>query len=70
LPEGMDATELLAKAITHKVAFVPGRPFFAHGGGGNTMRINFSNALPEQIEEGIKRLSAVIKEEMEGLALT
>lgn len=70
LPEGMDTTELLAKAIAHKVAFVPGRPFFAHGGGENTMRINFSNALPEQIEEGIKRLAAVIKEEMEELALT
>lgn len=63
LPEGMDSAALLEKAVEHKVAFVPGSPFYPHGGGENTMRINFSNATPGQIEEGIKRLSAVIKAE-------
>lgn len=69
LPDGMSATALLAKAVKNKVAFVPGSPFYPHGGGENTLRINFSNASPEQIEEGIKRLAAVIKAEMEALAI-
>ncbi|MBN1311360.1 MAG: PLP-dependent aminotransferase family protein [Anaerolineae bacterium] len=65
LPEGMNSTELLKKAVEQKVAFVPGSPFYPLGGGENTMRINFSNALPEQIEEGMKRLAAVIKAAMQ-----
>jgi 2-aminoadipate transaminase len=65
LPEGMNAKELLPKAVAQKVAFVPGSPFFSHGGGENTLRMNFSNARPEQIEEGMKRLAAVIREAMQ-----
>ncbi|RME44255.1 MAG: PLP-dependent aminotransferase family protein [Chloroflexi bacterium] len=61
LPEEIDTQELLADAIEEKVAFVPGRPFFAVGGGENTMRLNFSNAPPEQIEAGIERLGRVIR---------
>jgi 2-aminoadipate transaminase len=34
------------------------------GSGTNTMRLNFSNSSEEQIEEGIKRLSVVIKEQI------
>jgi 2-aminoadipate transaminase len=62
LPNGMDATELLPKAVEKMVAFVPGGPFHANGGGDNTMRLNFSNAKPEQIREGIYRLGQVLKE--------
>jgi len=61
-PEGVNTKDLLKKAIEHKVAFVPGSPFFPHGGGENTMRLNFSNAQPDQIREGIKRLGATLKE--------
>lgn len=61
LPEGMDAQGLLAETIAEKVAFVPGRPFYAAGGGENTMRLNFSNASPAQIEAGIERLGRVIR---------
>jgi len=64
LPEGMSSTRLLERAITYQVAFVPGGPFYPHGGGENTFRMNFSNANPQQIEEGIKRLSVAIKEEI------
>ncbi|HEC22368.1 MAG TPA: PLP-dependent aminotransferase family protein [Chloroflexi bacterium] len=70
LPEGMDTTALLKKAIENRVAFVPGSAFYPHGGGENTMRINFSNARPEQIREGIRRLAAVIEAEMEAASLT
>lgn len=62
MPEGVDSAELLEKAVEQKVAFVPGSAFFANGGGENTMRINFSNATPEQIREGVTRLAAVFAE--------
>ncbi len=61
LPEGSDATALLPKAVEHKVAFVPGTPFFADGTGNNTMRLNFSNATFEQIDTGIQKLGEVLK---------
>jgi 2-aminoadipate transaminase len=62
LPEWMDAAELLETAVSHKVAFVPGQAFHPNGakGGHNTCRLNFSNATPEMIEEGIKRLGVVL----------
>lgn len=67
LPEGMDTTQLLDKAVEQKVAFVPGRPFYPLGGGENTMRINFSFMTPDKIEEGTKRLASVIRQEMEAM---
>jgi 2-aminoadipate transaminase len=63
LPKGMDATELLAKAIERRVAFVPGLSFHATGGGENTMRLNFSNSAPDKIRIGIKLLGEIITEE-------
>jgi|SRR5579871_757321 2-aminoadipate transaminase len=64
LPEGMDAGELLKTAIAQKVAFVPGAPFHPNGGGANTLRLNFSNATPEQIHTGIARLGLAISEQL------
>jgi 2-aminoadipate transaminase len=64
LPEGMDSTAVLKEAVQYKVAFVPGGPFYPRGGGENTFRMNFSNATPDQITEGIKRLSLVLKQEI------
>jgi 2-aminoadipate transaminase len=60
LPEELDTREVLKAAVKQNVAFVPGAPFFPCGGGYNTMRLNFSNASPEQIREGITRLGAVL----------
>jgi len=57
----LDAKVIFDDALIKNVAFVPGAPFFAEGGGHNTMRLNFSNAKPEMINEGIGRLSEVIK---------
>jgi 2-aminoadipate transaminase len=56
LPPDVDATRLFHAAIEYDVAFVPGTPFYANGGGTNTMRLNFSLPTPGQIEEGIARL--------------
>ncbi|NTJ42716.1 PLP-dependent aminotransferase family protein [Agrobacterium larrymoorei] len=61
LPEGLDGAELLAQSIaTERVAFVPGKAFFADGSGTNTLRISFSCANEEMIDEGMKRLGRLI----------
>lgn len=62
LPDHFDGAALLAKSLkTQRVAFVPGRAFHADGSGGNTIRLNFS--LPDEatIDEGIKRLGALLR---------
>lgn len=69
LPEGMDSTALLERAIEQKVAFVPGSAFYPYEGGENAMRINFSYMPPEMIEEGIKRLAVAIQMEMEAASV-
>lgn len=62
LPEGYSTAEMLEKGVARQVAFVPGGSFHANGGGANTMRLNFSHATPERIEEGVRRLAEVIAE--------
>jgi 2-aminoadipate transaminase len=57
MPEHVNAEELLELAVEEKVAFVPGTAFYPDGRSGQCcMRLNFSNAKPEMIREGIKRL--------------
>lgn len=65
MPEYMDAADVLQDAVKRKVAFVPGEPFHPKGGGKNTMRINFSNASLEMIQEGIHRLGDVLYERIQ-----
>lgn len=63
LPAGMDGAELLAQSLrTERVAFVPGRAFFADGSNGNTLRLSFSCANEAQIDEGMKRLGRLIRD--------
>jgi 2-aminoadipate transaminase len=64
LPDCLNCQDLFKDAVAEKVAFVPGDSFFAEGGGFNTMRLNFSNACPEKINEGIFRLSNVLKKHL------
>ncbi len=64
LPKQMVAEELFHKAFELKVAYVPGAAFHPNGGGSNTLRLNFSNATPEMIVEGIKRLAKLFRENM------
>lgn len=62
LPAHLDGAELLAKSLkSEKVAFVPGRAFFADGSGGNTIRLSFSRTDEAVIEEGIARLGRLLK---------
>jgi len=63
LPEHVDASELMKAALKEKVAFVPGTPFYPNGGGKNAMRLNYSNAQPDKIKEGIERLGRAMLRE-------
>ena len=62
-PESIRTVELLNVALERKVAFVPGVNFYPLADGGhNAMRLNFSNAKPDMIVEGIQRLGLALKE--------
>ena len=61
LPEHIDTVNLLSKAVERKVAYVPGTYFCADGGHMNTLRLNFSNSTPQQIETGMSILNDLIK---------
>lgn len=64
LPEGMDARILLEKALAEeKLAFVPGGAFYALGDNQNTLRLSFSTCSPEDIQDGMMRLSSLIQRE-------
>jgi 2-aminoadipate transaminase len=69
LPPGMSCNKLFDAALKENVVFVPGDPFYAKNGfseeGGRHLRLNFSNAKPEQIREGIRRLAVAMKQQME-----
>jgi 2-aminoadipate transaminase len=64
MPDYIDGTELIKKAIEKKVAFVPGAAFHPDGTGKNTMRLNFSYSQPDVIREGITRLGMLLREEV------
>ena len=61
LPEKYDSMVLFDAAIKQSVTFVPGKPFYAVGGGKNTLRLNYTSCTPDKIEEGIKRLADAFK---------
>ncbi len=61
LPQAIDAADLLREVMQDHVAFVPGQGFHVDGGGHNTLRLNYSNARPDQIEEGIRRLASALE---------
>lgn len=64
LPEGLNAVELLPKAVEKNVAFVPGAPFYADNADPRTLRLSFVTATVEQINLGMKALADTIKEAM------
>ena len=61
LPEGMNATAALERAIAQNVAFVPGTHFYPEGGHENTLRLNFSMPEVPDIRSGMARLGAALK---------
>lgn len=64
LPEGMVAEDLLRKAVSLGVAFVPGSAFYAGAPQYNTMRMNFTHSNAEQLTLGMKRLEEALRLEL------
>jgi len=65
LPDYIDTTDLLARALRDNVAFVPGQGAFLDGRGRSSMRLNFSASGEDRIREGIRRIGQVIDEQMD-----
>jgi 2-aminoadipate transaminase len=65
LPDFIDTTDLLARALRDNVAFVPGEAAFLDGRGRNAMRLNFSGSNEDAIREGIRRIGEVVTEQVE-----
>jgi 2-aminoadipate transaminase len=64
-PPQINTGEFIKKAVAAKVAYVPGFAFYpGEDGGENAMRLNFSNAGEDMINEGIYRLGAAMKLEL------
>ncbi|KMM44257.1 MAG: PLP-dependent aminotransferase family protein [Cellulomonas sp.] len=65
LPEGLDARDMLPRAVTARVAYVPGTAFYYDGTGADHMRLSFCYPTPERIREGVRRLAGVVSGERE-----
>jgi 2-aminoadipate transaminase len=65
VPAGIDTSDLLAKALEHRVAYVPGRGFYADGSGGDQLRLCYSFPPPDRIREGVVRLGELLHEELD-----
>jgi 2-aminoadipate transaminase len=64
LPDYIDTTDLLARALRDNVAFVPGAAAYLDGRGTHSMRLNFSGSDSEEIREGVRRIGAVVEEQV------
>lgn len=62
LPEGLDAADLLPRAVARGVAYTPGAFFFVGGEGSRTLRLSFAALPASRVEEGVRRLGEVIRE--------
>ncbi|MCT2586519.1 aminotransferase-like domain-containing protein [Actinophytocola gossypii] len=65
VPEGVDTKAMLPRAVTARVAYVSGTGFYADGLGSRQMRLSFCYPTPERITEGVRRLAAVLSDELE-----
>jgi DNA-binding transcriptional MocR family regulator len=65
LPEGLDSKSMLPRAVTERVAYVPGTAFYADGFGSRCMRLSYCYPPPDRIREGVRRLAGVIGSELE-----
>lgn len=68
LPDGLDAGAMLPRAVTARVAYVPGSAFYAgadRSAGSSCLRLSYCYPEPDRIREGVRRLAAVVEEEIE-----
>lgn len=64
-PAAIDTAALLPRAAQSGVAYVPGAPFFPTRSARNHLRLSFSRVANDQIEEGARRLGALLAEAIE-----
>jgi 2-aminoadipate transaminase len=64
MPDYIDTTDLLARALRENVAFVPGRAAYLDGRGGSEMRLNFSGITEADIREGMRRIGKIVREQV------
>ncbi len=69
LPEGLDARAMLPRAVTARVAYVPGTAFYFDDRGTDHMRLSFCFPTPDRIREGVRRLATVVAGESELVSL-
>ncbi len=67
LPEGLDSQAMLPRAVSARVAYVPGTAFYADGMGSRNMRLSYCFPTPERIIEGTRRLGEVLRDELDTL---
>jgi 2-aminoadipate transaminase len=68
LPGGLDSAAMLPRAVTARVAYVPGTGFYAGPSrhlGQSAMRLSYCFPTPERIREGVRRLASVVDQELE-----
>ncbi len=65
LPEGFDSAAMLPRAVTARVAYVPGTAFYADGLGSRQLRLSYCFPTAERIEEGVRRLATVMDSELD-----
>lgn len=68
LPRGMDAKAMLPRAVSSRVAYVPGAGFYADGAGREYLRLSYCFPEPARIREGVRRLAEVVSSESELLS--
>lgn len=62
LPEGLDAVELLPRAVERNVTYVPGAAFFVESGDPRRLRLSFVSVSEDQIKVAIRELAVVVRE--------
>jgi DNA-binding transcriptional MocR family regulator len=69
LPEGIDAAAMLPLAVSERVAYVPGSAFYSGSrlpaAARRSMRLSYCYPEPDRIREGVRRLAAVARRELE-----
>lgn len=65
VPEGLDTKAMLPRAVTARVAYVPGTAFYADSFGSRQLRLSFCYPSPERIREGVRRLAGVLAGELD-----
>ncbi len=67
MPEGLDSQAMLPRAVSARVAYVPGTAFYADGLGSRNLRLSYCFPSEDRILEGTRRLGEVLHDELDML---